>query len=300
MFRIRFHGRGGQGMKTASRMLGTAFFIEGYEVQDASRYGAERRGAPMFSYVRADTSPIFERGVIPNPDLVLVADDTLMGISAAGVTQGLNSHAVLAVNSFEDASVWQQRLNCEAKVISLPGFSAEDPTLHQYVGAVLAGSAARMLGLSKDSIAEAVSRELQDHGAEVVSTNVERALAAFDAMGEHEGIIRQQTGEGEAGDPGWIRLRREDVDRSAPAIHAGATSVQTKTGLWRTLRPVIDKDLCKRCNWICGSLCPDGAISVDADGYPVIDYDHCKGCLICLAQCPPHAINAVAEKGGAA
>ena len=43
MFTIRFHGRGGQGMKTASRLLGSAFFLEGFEVQDAPRYGAERR-----------------------------------------------------------------------------------------------------------------------------------------------------------------------------------------------------------------------------------------------------------------
>lgn len=43
MFRIRLHGRGGQGIKTASRVLGTAFFLEGFEVQDAPRYGAERR-----------------------------------------------------------------------------------------------------------------------------------------------------------------------------------------------------------------------------------------------------------------
>ncbi len=53
MYRIRFHGRGGQGMKTAGRILGSAFFAEGFEVQDAPRYGAERRGAPLFAYVRA-------------------------------------------------------------------------------------------------------------------------------------------------------------------------------------------------------------------------------------------------------
>ena len=57
MYRIRFHGRGGQGMKTASRILGSAFFAEGYEVQDAPRYGAERRGAPIFAYVRAARAP---------------------------------------------------------------------------------------------------------------------------------------------------------------------------------------------------------------------------------------------------
>ncbi|MGA7278297.1 MAG: 2-oxoacid:acceptor oxidoreductase family protein, partial [Desulfocapsaceae bacterium] len=68
MYRIRFHGRGGQGMKTASRILGRAFFLAGYEVQDAPRYGAERRGAPIFAYVRAARSPINERGIIQQPD----------------------------------------------------------------------------------------------------------------------------------------------------------------------------------------------------------------------------------------
>ncbi|MFZ9039616.1 MAG: 2-oxoacid:acceptor oxidoreductase family protein, partial [Gammaproteobacteria bacterium] len=87
MFRIRFHGRGGQGMKTASRILGTAFFNAGYEVQDAPRYGAERRGAPIFAYVRADRETINERGIIDRPDLVCVADDTLVGMPAAAVRE---------------------------------------------------------------------------------------------------------------------------------------------------------------------------------------------------------------------
>ncbi|MCK4900049.1 MAG: 2-oxoacid:acceptor oxidoreductase family protein, partial [Anaerolineales bacterium] len=89
MYRIRYHGRGGQGMKTASRILGTAFFLEGFEVQDAPRYGAERRGAPIFAYVRASRKPINERGIIRRPDLVIVADDTLVSIPAAGVLSGL-------------------------------------------------------------------------------------------------------------------------------------------------------------------------------------------------------------------
>jgi len=64
-------------MKTASRMLGTAFFLEGFEVQDAPRYGAERRGAPIFAYVRAAREPINERGVVARPDLVMVAWPTI-------------------------------------------------------------------------------------------------------------------------------------------------------------------------------------------------------------------------------
>ena len=66
------------------------------------------------------------------------------------------------------------------------------------------------------------------------------------------------------------------------------------TGLWRTLRPVIDYQRCNQCWWVCSTFCPDGAIEV-VDGRPVIDYEHCKGCMVCLAQCPPKAISAVSE-----
>ncbi|MEJ1334931.1 MAG: 4Fe-4S binding protein, partial [Candidatus Sedimenticola sp. (ex Thyasira tokunagai)] len=57
----------------------------------------------------------------------------------------------------------------------------------------------------------------------------------------------------------------------------------------------VEYDLCNRCWWVCSSFCPDGAITVDGENFPHIDYDHCKGCLICVAQCPPHAITAIAE-----
>ena len=95
--------------------------------------------------------------------------------------------------------------------------------------------------------------------------------------------------------PGWIELPFENAETSNLAIHAGATSVEVRTGLWRTMRPVIDYDKCSGCVWICSTYCPDGAIRVRDDGYPDIDYDHCKGCLICVAQCPPHAIGSIAE-----
>ena len=61
------------------------------------------------------------------------------------------------------------------------------------------------------------------------------------------------------------------------------------------MRPVIDLERCHRCHWLCSTLCPDGAIDVLADGAPQIDYDHCKGCMICVAVCPTHAIGAVPE-----
>ena len=61
------------------------------------------------------------------------------------------------------------------------------------------------------------------------------------------------------------------------------------------MRPIIDYARCNRCWWVCSTFCPDGAIRVDDDGRPEIDYEHCKGCMVCVAQCPPHAIEAIPE-----
>ena len=299
MFRIRFHGRGGQGMKTASRILGSAFFLEGYEVQDAPRYGAERRGAPIFAYVRADKNTINERGVINHPDLVVVADDSLVPIPAAGVLQGIHDNTVILINSHDTHDTWQHRLNIKSPVVILPETEdVEDRAELRYIGATCAGAAASLVGvISTDKLGQAIQDELGHLGKAVVDKNTSNALAAFEHMEKH---VATKVTEGEAISakdyikPQWIDLPFEDARVSAPTIHAGLTSVEVNTGLWRTMRPIIDYDLCKGCWWVCSTFCPDGAINVK-DKLPEIDYDHCKGCLVCVAQCPPHAIAAIPE-----
>jgi pyruvate ferredoxin oxidoreductase gamma subunit len=299
MYRIRFHGRGGQGMKTASRILGTAFFLEGFEVQDAPRYGAERRGAPMFAYVRASRRPINERGIIRRPDLVLVADDTLVAIPAAGVLTGVTAHTALLLSSTKTPEVWQERLNFPGLVLILPAAAeVADRLESRFIGAACAGAAARLVGvISRDSLAQALRDELTPLGEAVVAKNFQKALEAYELMAPHVGCVTEaeERPAGTYEKPRWIDLPFEDARTSAPVIPAPATSEEVETGLWRTVRPVIDYHQCHRCAWICSTLCPEGAISLNQEGYPVIDYEHCKGCLICMAQCPRHAIRAIPE-----
>ena len=300
MFRIRFHGRGGQGMKTASQILGSAFFIERYEVQDAPRYGAERRGAPIFAFVRAARAPIRERGIITRPDLVIVADESLVPVAAAGVLQGVSTRTVLLLHSAEPASAWKERLQLEGPVLTLPALAqgAECAEL-PFVGAACAGAAARMAGvIGRASLAQAVLDELGRYGGKSVEQNLAQALAAFDAMAMHAGIVTEGAAVAASGyePPDWIEVPFDAARVSAPDIRGGATSALSNTGVWRSFRPVIDIGHCNRCSWICGTLCPDGAIEAGSDHVPRIDYDHCKGCMVCVAVCPPHAIRAVAER----
>jgi len=302
MYRIRFHGRGGQGMKTASRILGTAFFKEGYEVQDAPRYGAERRGAPIFAYVRAAKSTIFERGVIRDPNLVVVADETLVPMPAAGVLQGLTGDTVLLLHSHTPADAWQERLklNNPVHILELAD-QAGQPLAWHFLGVACAAAAARLTGMIRqESFASALREEIGGVAKSVIEANLLYADLAYRQMAAVEAcVVPAAQDQGRSWPlPGWIEVPCEDVRLSAPAIHQGVTSEQIRTGLWRTLRPVIDVARCKRCAWICSTYCPDGVIRVDEAGRPQIDYRHCKGCMVCVAQCPNHAIDAIPEHGG--
>lgn len=97
MIRIRFHGRGGQGAVVASEIFASALLKDGKYVQSMPLYGTERRGAPVTAFVRVDDSMILERGIIEQPDHVVIFDPTLLRI--APVTKGLREGAWIVLNS---------------------------------------------------------------------------------------------------------------------------------------------------------------------------------------------------------
>lgn len=298
MYTIRFHGRGGQGMKTASRLLGRAFFREGFEVQDAPLYGAERRGAPMTAYVRADREAIRQRGIIRQPGLVAVADDSLVPIPAAGVLNGISNETILLIVSYESAATWRIRLNLQGPILILTPLTETGHGKLPLISAACAGVAAALSGvISRDNLLAAIADELSALGQESLTANQEIAAQAFEQMAQQpERIAPSSTvSPDHYQKPAWIDLPVDAAILAAPAVYGTLTSAKVKTGLWRTQRPVIDYERCRRCWWVCSNFCPDSAIKLRADGSPEIDYEHCKGCMICVAQCPSHAITAIAE-----
>jgi pyruvate ferredoxin oxidoreductase gamma subunit len=298
MFRIRFHGRGGQGAKTASQVLSRALFLAGFEVQDAPRYGAERRGAAVFAYVRAARAPIHERGVIAQPDLVVAIDDTLVTMPAAAVLQGVAPPTVVLIQSAEPAESWRARLNAPCELLVLPPPPGAVAQAEAPFGSVrCAGAAARLLGVvARASLERALEIELGGLAAQLIEQNRLHALAGFDALAAHEGRVRGDAARAAGTPPDWIGMPLDDVAIAAPDIRASGTSAASATGLWRVLRPVIDYEHCKRCVWVCATYCPDSAIRAGEGGRPEIDYEHCKGCMLCVTVCPPHAIHAVPER----
>jgi pyruvate ferredoxin oxidoreductase gamma subunit len=221
-------------------------------------------------------------------------------VAAAGVLLGVSERTVLLINSAEDPAEWKRRLNLRGRVLTLPA-AAEGAGELRFVGAACAAGAARLVGvIPETTLEQALREELADLPEGVLAENLRRAREAWETLAPHHGCVEPAADGPPLGRPDWIDLPLESARISAPHVHAAATSVQVRTGLWRTMRPVIDHEHCNRCTWVCTTFCPDGAIHVDAEGAPRIDYDHCKGCLICVAVCPPHAIAAVPEARAAA
>ncbi len=97
MIEIRWHGRGGQGAKTASLLLADVAFSTGKFIQGFPEYGPERMGAPLTAYNRIDDKTIRIHSNVYEPDYVVVVDDTL--IHSVNVTQGLKETGAILINS---------------------------------------------------------------------------------------------------------------------------------------------------------------------------------------------------------
>lgn len=97
---IRWHGRGGQGAKTAALLLADVAFSIGKHVQGFPEYGPERMGAPITAYDRISDTDIRVHSNIYDPDFVVVVDDTLL--HSVDVTKGLKKEGAILINTEKD------------------------------------------------------------------------------------------------------------------------------------------------------------------------------------------------------
>lgn len=290
MLRVRFHGRGGQGVKTSSRILGRAAFLAGYVAQDSPIYGAERRGAPVAAFTRISHGVILERGYIFNPHIVVVMDETLIGDRQARPLEGLQRGGVAFINT---AASEASELSLDRYIVLR--YSLTDEALktigRPVISAPAAATAAKISGLiRKRHVLEAASEELAELGlgGEMLEKNLKLVSEVYDKIPHHPVSFDED-------------LRRPLVlaSLSSDAVVMGditrtGNSYLRRTGNWRVFRPVVDYGKCTGC-MVCFVYCPDSAIALDADGRPVVDYENCKGCLICMKECPLKAISAVRE-----
>lgn len=130
MTEIRWHGRGGQGAKTASLLLADAAFMAGKFVQSFPEYGPERSGAPITAYNRISEERCTIHSNIYEPDYVVVVDETLL--ESVDVTAGLSKDGAIIINSERPASELRPLLRgYEGKVFTVPA----GPISRKHLGA---------------------------------------------------------------------------------------------------------------------------------------------------------------------
>lgn len=128
---IRWHGRGGQGAKTAALLLADVAFNTGMYVQGFPEYGPERMGAPITAYNRIGDKPIRVHSNIYNPDYVVVVDETLL--HSVDVTKGLSKEGAIVINTSQDKKEIIPLLKgYEGKVYTIDAHKVSMETLGKY------------------------------------------------------------------------------------------------------------------------------------------------------------------------
>ncbi|MDF1532347.1 MAG: 2-oxoacid:acceptor oxidoreductase family protein [ANME-2 cluster archaeon] len=175
MYKIRIHGRGGQGAKKAAKMVGMAAFNMGKQVQDFALYGAERRGAPVMSFVRIDDTPILERGNIDDPGVVLVLDRTLVDL--INVADGLTENGMLIVNSGHEIAI-----DTLATVKHVDATSIALETIGKPIfNTTMLGALAKLTGIiSIDALNWAIEEELAHYPKELVQANKDAVRKCYE------------------------------------------------------------------------------------------------------------------------
>ncbi|MCD4844264.1 MAG: 2-oxoacid:acceptor oxidoreductase family protein [Methanosarcinales archaeon] len=175
MYKIRIHGRGGQGAKKAAKIIGQAAFDMGKQVQDFALYGAERRGAPVMSFVRIDDNPILERGYIDDPDVVIVLDKALLEI--VNVSAGLDENGLLIINSEQepvlDTPAMVKHVDATTialEIIGKPIFNT-----------IMLGALAKFTNIiSKDALDRAVEEELSKYPDKIIKANKDAVKKCYE------------------------------------------------------------------------------------------------------------------------
>ncbi len=289
MIEIRWHGRGGQGAKTAAVLLADVASRVGWHAQAFPEYGPERMGAPVVAYNRLSKEAIRIHTPITNPDYVVVLDPSFIG--SQSLVRGLGGGEKVLVNTTRSPADLAGALgvppDVEVIAVDASGIAARhlgrDIPNTPMMAALIGVMEIMELGKLKETLRGRLESKFGDR-PELVEGNLKAVEEAFSAIARGGGRPVAST-EAAVKSPsrhpaaGWRELPLSGI------LRGGATSSRWQTGDWRNYRPKHIPENCIHC-LLCWVFCPDIAVVV-RDGRMVgFDYDHCKGCGICAEECP--------------
>lgn len=183
---IRWHGRGGQGVVTAGKMLAQVALNSGQYFQAFPDYGPERAGAPIRAFTRVSPEPIHKHCQIQEPDMVLVLDPSLL--EAIDVTEGLKENGTLFVNTHKSPAQVRDLVDFHTgKVFTVDATKIALETLgREITNTPMLGALVQATGILtvEDLVAQTRKQFGDKFGTEVVDRNVEAITRAAQEVQE--------------------------------------------------------------------------------------------------------------------
>lgn len=286
MSEIRLHGRGGQGTVLAAEMLANAFVLGGYYASVFPSYGIERRGSAVMAFARYSKSPIREKTRVYEPEILLILDPALA--EKDNIYEGFKPGGTIVASTKCLEHILSKDVKpgligiVDAKAIALEDIGRDIPNT------IMLGAFAKTTGLVKlEDLKWAVEHNFT---GKILEKNI-RALehgyndtqvSLFNVeLKEDNKVTTFETEKTSCKVP-------TSFDFESAWIDSDKGYATIKTGEWRIVRPIYNKDKCIKCG-MCAVYCPTGCVK-ETDNVYTPDYEYCKGCGICANECPAHAI----------
>lgn len=305
MLRITLLGVGGQGIKTAEHIIGRVAFLHGYNVQDQPLYGAERRGTPVFAFIRISNTKILSRGYIDSTDFLVVADYySLLRPELHNFLKKIKKGGIIFFNTVNNEHKVREEFNISdtTQIVIFDLDSMAKKILNSNVlSSGLAGAVCKILDFDLTRLEEAIKIETEEilssdeHGNESsqLNKNIELAKSTFQSLSSstiNKRILSRDNEYDDFEDNKIISLQNHHPNISKNIITNTGNTMQVIRKGWNLFKPIIDYDKCTKCR-ICFVYCPDSAITIDKQNFPQVNYNFCKSCNICYTECPVNAID---------
>ena len=184
MIEVRWHGRGGQGAKTAAQLLAEAAIEEGRYGQAFPEYGPERTGAPVRAFTRISDDKIVLHSPVKSPSLVIVLDQTLL--DTVDVTEGMPEDATLIINTPQLPEEIRKKINLgPRKLITLNASQIAQETIGRPIpNTVMLGAFLRATGmLNLDTLVEGINHKFsKKFSMEITNANVTAIKRAYEEV----------------------------------------------------------------------------------------------------------------------
>lgn len=181
---IRWHGRGGQGAVTASKILAESAIENGKFIQAFPEYGPERAGAPVRSFTRVSSSPIPVHSQVTNPHVVAVLDPTLLEV--VDVTEGLAEDGILVVNTNDAPAALRRKFGIKGrKIFTVPATDIAIKELKRNIpNTPMIAAVVKVTGILdiKNVEKDFEAKYSKKFTPEIIAGNLRAMRAAFDAV----------------------------------------------------------------------------------------------------------------------